>query len=59
MGSKELRVKLMVGTLSKETRTLVMIGIVKKGSTWMKMSQQEIIMVTRMMKKSLGKSTVR
>ena len=41
-----------------KTRTLVMIGIVKKSSTWMKMSQQEIIMVTRMMKKSSGKSTV-
>ena len=51
-GTKEMRVKLMVGTLTKETRTLVMIGIVKKGSTWMKMSQQEIKMVTRMMKKS-------
>jgi hypothetical protein len=58
MGSKEMRVKLMVGTLTKETRTLVKTGIVKKGSTWTKMSQQEI-MVTRMMKKSLGKTTVR
>ena len=48
----------MVGTLTKETRTLVKTGIVKKGSTWTKMSQQEI-MVTRMMKKSLGKTTVR
>jgi len=58
-GSKEIRVKLLVETVTKETRTLVMIGIVKKGSTWMKMSQQEIIMVTKMMKESLGKSTVR
>ena len=33
--------------------------IVKKGSTWKKMSQQEIIMVTRMMKKGLDKSTLR
>ena len=58
MGFKEMRVKLTAGTVTKETRTLVMIGIVKKGSTWVKMSQQEIIMVTTM-KKSLGKSTVR
>jgi hypothetical protein len=58
MESKEMRMKLMVGTLTKETRTFVVIGIAKKGSTWMKISQQEIIMVTRMMK-SLGKSTVR
>ena len=36
-----------------------MIGIVKKGSNPMKKSQQEIVMVTRMMKESLGKSTVR
>jgi len=59
MGFKEMRVKLTAGTVTKETRTLVMIGMVKKGATWMKKSQQEIIMVTRMMKESLGKSTVR
>jgi len=49
----------MVGTETKETRTLVMIGTVKKVSAWMKMNQQEIIMVTRMMKECLGKLTVR
>ena len=41
MGSKEMRVKLMVGTLTKETRTLVMTGIVKKGSSHMKMSTRD------------------
>jgi hypothetical protein len=59
MGSKEMRVKLMVGTPTNETQTLVTIETVKKGSTRIKMNQQAIIVMTKMMKKSLVKSTIR
>jgi len=59
MESKEMKVKLTVGTETKETRTSVIIEIVIKSSTRTKMAQQVIAVKTRMLKESLRKLRTR